>query len=269
MNSWAEAKTDRCLRFAPHKPISFFVIHRTLARIERLLRICRLPSGPALKWSEPAFSLMEFETCQALAAGGIHPKLVIDAGANIGQFALAATCMLQPEKVISFEPVSSAYTELLALSKRYPCIEPRHLALGSKREKTVIRVATQTRSSSILPLHENHRTAYPLIHQHREEEIIVTTLLDEIPADKYTPILLKLDVQGFELEVLKGGGDLPGIQWMLVECSSIPYYEGAPVLRDLQAHLEPLGFSIQYPVASHRTGTDGPVQQFDLLFARA
>jgi FkbM family methyltransferase len=238
------------------------------SRIERLIRLLQIDRGVYLKLREPAFSLTDFETCKLLKAADVQPTLILDAGANVGQFALAAAHILQPKKIICFEPVEAAYQKLRELQKRYAIIEPRKLALGSKSGKTKIKVTNLTLSSSLLPLHANHLQAYPHVFHAHDEEVQVSTLLAEMPSPLPKDTLLKIDVQGYELEVLRGAGDLRSIRWVLAECASKPYYEGSPTFQDILNHLQPLGFHFQSPISIHRTEHDGAPQQFDILFSR-
>jgi hypothetical protein len=82
------------------------------------------------------------------------------------------------------------------------------------------------------------------------------------------PVLLKLDVQGLELEVLQGAGAaLSTVKWVVLEASSVPFYQGQALFEDLRAFLAAAGFVFRFPLDIHR-GEQG-VSQFDALFERA
>lgn len=245
-------------------------MNRHLARLIRLLRILAIPGALRHKVSQPAFSLVDFETCDMLARSGVRPTLVVDVGANVGQFALAALNQLQPRRVLSFEPVSEPFVQLTRLATEFPQIEPRPLALAAEAGERQIRVTNVTQSSSFLPLHENHLQAYPGIREDRVETVRVSTLdeeMKEVPADDL--IFLKLDVQGYELEVLRGATQfLRRVSWIMVECASRPYYEGSALAEDIVDFLKHQGFLMSYPVSIHQCPDTGSIEQFDLLFSR-
>lgn len=81
------------------------------------------------------------------------------------------------------------------------------------------------------------------------------------------PTLLKIDVQGFELEVLKGAVEiLPAIDAVYVEVSYIPLYQGQPLRDDIEHFLCSVGFECvgAFNDYSHK----GERIQSDLLFRR-
>ena len=82
------------------------------------------------------------------------------------------------------------------------------------------------------------------------------------------PTLLKIDVQGTELEVLRGGvGLLRRVDCILVECSFVPFYEGQTLADDVVVFLREHGFRLRGVFSLSMSG-DGRCLQADLLFAR-
>ncbi|NJK90797.1 MAG: FkbM family methyltransferase [Blastochloris sp.] len=93
-----------------------------------------------------------------------------------------------------------------------------------------------------------------------EEESYITSLPE--------PRLLKLDVQGYEAQVLRGGGKtLALFQWILLETSTKPMYLGETLFEDLVALLKSQGFAFNTPVHIHLSET-GAIGQFDAIFVK-
>lgn len=88
-------------------------------------------------------------------------NLALDVGANIGQYAQELREIGYSDKIVSFEPLSSAYKSLNINSKKDPLWETHNLALGSKKGEEEINVAGNSQSSSILEMLPLHATSAP------------------------------------------------------------------------------------------------------------
>jgi len=181
--------------------------------IHRHIPHASLPSPPIVS------SLQEF---------GID--LVLDVGANQGQFASAIRRGGYTGNIVSFEPLSDANSRLLQASDEdakwdvYQCC-----ALGDRNGEVEINIAGNSESSSILPMLESHLSAAPE-SAYLGKEIVPIKTLDETAGpymkDKRAAFL-KIDTQGFEWQVLDGArATLPHIQGILVQLSLVPLYEG-------------------------------------------
>jgi FkbM family methyltransferase len=172
--------------------------------------------------------------------------LVLDVGANIGQFASEIRQCGYAGKIVSFEPLSQAHAELLQTSAGDPMWDayPR-CALGDHNGEVEINIAGNSQSSSILPMLESHRSAAPE-SEYQGKEIVPIKTLDAIAGqylkDARAPFL-KIDTQGFEWQVLDGARDtLPHIKGVLVELSLVPLYGGQHLWREVIDRLEAEGF---------------------------
>jgi FkbM family methyltransferase len=88
-------------------------------------------------------------------------------------------------------------------------------------------------------------------------------------ADLRAPLLLKLDVQGFELEVLKGGRRTLGLsEVVIMEASLLPYNDGSPLFADVVAFMNDEGFVAFDFCGQHRRESDNALFQTDVAFAR-
>ena len=81
--------------------------------------------------------------------------------------------------------------------------------------------------------------------------------------------MLKVDAQGYELEILKGATEtLPAIEAILLEVSTIEINVGSPLLHDVVGFLKTLGFVAYDILQIHRRPLDGALNQVDFIFVR-
>lgn len=196
---------------------------------------------------------------------------VADVGANRGQFSLVCRRLNSSAKIVGFEPLPGPAHIYRALFANDPGVRLCEAALGAGTGTMTMHVSARDDSSSLLPIAKGQTDNYPGSGQVGTYEVATTTLPNAIARqDMGRHNLLKIDVQGYELEVLKSAGALlENFQWVYVECSYVPLYEGQPLAEDIIAFLVARGF-----VFSGRRnlslieGTDKPLQA-DLLFSRA
>jgi FkbM family methyltransferase len=175
-------------------------------------------------------------------------KTLLDVGANVGQFANRIIAAGYPDRIISFEPVSSSHSMLLKNAEGYDQWRvARRCALGRENRKVMVNIAGNSESSSLLPMLERHISALPISKYLGSEEtelIRLDDVLEEyLPADKVTPLALKMDVQGFEGEVLEGAPEtLQQTKVIYTEMSLSPLYEREVPFFDLYSKILKLGF---------------------------
>lgn len=240
-------------------------------KIYRLMEILLLPGGLGAKLRTRAFHQGDWQMCRTMAAMGVRPRTVVDVGANIGQFALAAAHMLRPEHLISLEPIPEVYDQLTSLP--IPAgtkFEALCMALGETSGRADFCIMSQTVSSSLLPLGQLHRDLYPEICEKGKIPVSVQTLDGLLSGHPPSgPSLLKLDVQGAELAVLKGCRRLGDIfRWILLETSTIPFYEGGAGFAEIHAFLCGQGYRWLGPITVHQPVEIRPADslQFDALY---
>ena len=97
----------------------------------------------------------------------------------------------------------------------------------------------------------------------------MNTLDDLVAAEVKSPILLKLDVQGYELEVLRGAvKTLSEAEVVIIECSLIQYNEGAPLFAEVVSFMGERGFVVYDFCGQMRRANDGALFQMDVIFVR-
>lgn len=174
--------------------------------------------------------------------------LILDVGANIGQFASDIRRGGYAGNIVSFEPLSDAHAELLKSSEGDSLWDvcPR-CALGAHEGDLEINIASNSYSSSILPMLELHRSAAPGSAYQGKEAVPIKTL--DTVAGQYLKethaAFLKIDTQGFEWQVLDGARNtLPHIKGILVELSLVPLYDGQYLWREVIDRIEAAGFTL-------------------------
>lgn len=218
----------------------------------------------------PKFSVTSFTMISNLRRQGIIPKTVIDVGANAGQFAVAAAKLFGDVEVHSFEPHPECVQQLRKNVASLPNIHVYAVPLGRSEAAAEFYLNSHTHSSSFLHLSQNHRSAFPHAEEVNTLKVRMTSL-DAVFGEKRLagPVLLKLDVQGYEGEVLAGGAKvLRAIDYVVLEASLKPMYEGEMLFTELLKVMEGHGFSFLRPIGMLSDPRNGEVLQLDALFQR-
>ncbi len=174
--------------------------------------------------------------------------LIFDVGANIGQYGQDMRTGGYKGKIVSFEPIASAHAQLLLSAARDPLwtVHPR-CALGDHEEKKILHIANNLVSSSLLPMCEAHKLAAPNSYYNAEENVDIHTLDHVAPyyLQSTKAPFLKLDVQGYESNVLEGAVQtLPKLRGVIVELSMLTLYEGQELWQSIIYRLENAGFTL-------------------------
>lgn len=199
---------------------------------------------------------------------------VIDVGANRGQFAQMISRFFPSAQLHCFEPLEGPYRELSSWAQtqngRVTCYQ---LALGDQEQDAAMHVhQDHSESSSLLHATETCHRLYPQTQKEHITKISVSTLditLAHLLGSFPREILLKLDVQGFEDRVLRGGQHvLSRCRAVLLEAGLDQLYEGQADFRELVQLLHDAGF--RYAGNLHQAyREDGRVVYIDALFVTA
>lgn len=219
------------------------------------------------KWKP--FSVTSFRMVCQLKEIGINFNTVIDGGANVGQFARAALETFPDARVISFEAIPEIADQLkknVPTGNRFRIVQS---ALGNKNGRVKFHVNYHSHSSSVLPLHENHKAAFPSALEKVEINVPVITLDSALKNERLLmPVLLKLDLQGYELEALKGASKtLSRVEAVLLEVSLKRMYQGEPTFNEIRKYLEKKGFRF-LKALDHLKDKRGNPLQMDALFTK-
>lgn len=194
---------------------------------------------------------------------------IIDVGANSGQYAKEMIDLGFKGKIESFEPVTTTYQKLLKESKRNATWTAHNFALGNTEEELQINISKNTYSSSLLKIKENHIKSAPESIVVSKELIKVKTLdsiFDKI-CNHDDIVLLKLDVQGFEKNVLDGSLNcLPKIKGIQIEMSLEELYDNEMLFTEMLNFIESKGFKLQSLENQFSDIKSGKLLQVDGIF---
>jgi len=200
--------------------------------------------------------------------------LVLDVGGKVGKFGRMLRGMQYKGDIVSFEPVPENFSQLSALVEDDPRWQALPYALGQADEKTLIHVTRGTGYSSFLSPNEfgqsEFGTAIDIMDMQQVELKRGEDVLDSMLVKNYAPrIFLKLDTQGYDLEVFKGFGRFQRhIQAIQVEVSAIPIYQGMPDIEEAIQLFRSDGFGLAgfFPIST-KSGTSSVIE-FDCLLVR-
>jgi FkbM family methyltransferase len=196
-------------------------------------------------------------------------RTVIDVGANRGQFTLYALARFPLAHVIAFEPLPGAREKMMQLFREEDRVEVVPFAVGEVEGEVVMHLSARDDSSSLLAIGGRQVSAFPGTDEVGTILADVRTL-DSVLADRELrhPALLKVDVQGFELPVLRGAEQTLGsFDQILVEASFVEFYEGQALFPTISQHLEAHRFRL---ISGQLSASDasGRWLQGDFLYER-
>ena len=196
----------------------------------------------------------------------VRPRTVVDVGANRGQFTLLARALFPDANVFAFEPLSAPGEVFRRLFSGDTAVRLFNVAIGSSTASAQMNVMTRDDSSSLLPPGELQSDIFGT-DQSTTQTISVQRLADALERSSLIrPAIMKIDVQGFELEVLRGSSDLLALfDAILVECSFVELYKGQPLAREVISFLAEKGFTLRGVFNQHVDDARGPIQA-DFMF---
>lgn len=198
--------------------------------------------------------------------------VVLDVGASVGGYGSDLRQHGYKGRIVSFEPLPDQFEKLKICSAARPPWTAVNCALGSKSGTAMIQRASNGDSSSMLPMLDRSMQAAPSIRPAGEVEVKVGRLDDIFSehcgaADR---VFLKMDVQGFEMEVLAGAeASLPRVCGIQSELSLVPLYAGAPCLEDVIRHLRAKGFHPVWFLNGFKDTKTNELLQVDGIFMRS
>jgi FkbM family methyltransferase len=220
--------------------------------------------------------LLKYETSYPLTIKRLldyaEINTVIDIGANIGQFAELLRETGYTKRIISFEPLNEPHKILkLKAEKDKEWVIPERMAVGNKIGTIQVNISANSMSSSVLQMLKTHADAAPESTYIGVEECPITTL-DHFFSEYKGPfdrnIFLKVDTQGYEMQVLEGAEKiLERAKLVELEISFTDLYKGQVSYQDLIKFMESKGFQLWslFPIF---TNENARLLQADALFLK-
>ena len=200
----------------------------------------------------------------SLARNGYRPGLIVDIGAHKGDWALLAAEVFPQSRIIMVEADSECEPQLRAVAATLGSRASLHLTLLGPEARADTVFHSMGMGSSVL----EELTSTPRLDKHLPMQTL-DALLAGADAAEHSSLLLKLDVQGYELEVLRGGTEaLEAADVLVSEVSLLPYNRGAPLMPEVMAYLDERGFAPYDLAGTVRRYEDAALFQVDMVFAR-
>ena len=170
----------------------------------------------------------------------------IDIGANCGQFALVARKYYPLARIDSFEPLKRPSQCFESLFHKDSNVHLHRFAIGPEKQTLPMHISKRADSSSILPIGSNQSSIFPGTEETHTEHILVAPLNNYLKReDLASQVFVKIDVQGYELEVLKGCKSLmEHFDYIYVECSFIELYESQALADEVIKYLSDHSFKL-------------------------
>lgn len=238
----------------------------TVERLSRVLGVALSPGGLRGLLSWKPRSVAAVQLVGSLSRRGMSFATVVDVGANVGQFSRAALGFWPTADVMAFEPLPECAEALRLTVGPHGSLEVHAVALGREDGTVRFHPHDYTLSSSALAATEAAKREHawakerPMIEVplHRLDTVLEGRTLRR-------PALLKLDVQGFELEVIAGArSTLAQIDALLVEVAFERAYEGQPLFHEVHDRLTGVGWELDGPVDARRA--TGRIVELDCLY---
>jgi len=206
---------------------------------------------------------------------GFGIDVILDVGANAGQFALSLReSMGYRGEIVSFEPLPDAFARLRSLAVQDPAWEAHNVALGEADGELTLNVSKNRVSSSFLAIRQTSTSVEP--NSAYETACVVTvrsldSLLPQLEVVKAdSRVMLKLDTQGFESRVIAGAREsLLRMSLVQMEMSLVRLYDDEVLFVDMCNLMRTLGFDLIALDPGFADMTTGRLLQVDGLFARS
>jgi FkbM family methyltransferase len=195
---------------------------------------------------------------------------VLDIGAHTGLFAITIRTVLPQAQIYCFEPLPDCFKALQARMTGKGNFAAFNVALGDSTGMVPFQRNDSTSSSSVLPMAELHTATFPHTRDVQTIEIKMQRLDDAVQELKLIqPLMLKIDVQGYEERVLRGGEKTLGLaDVVVVETSLEKLYDGQASFDDVYRFLVDRGFCYHGSFDQLRHPQDGRILQQDSIFVR-
>lgn len=191
---------------------------------------------------------------------------VIDIGAAEGVIAMKFSQAFPEAAIFAFEPIKNTFKVLQQNTGSNTKVIAINKALGNSHEEKIIHIAQRITSSSIFDIEKDIKNKFfaEQLHYETDEIITISRLDDEISSEIFVNII-KIDVQGYELEVLRGAEQtLKRTSLVVLEMQNHNLYNNAPKYYELDEHLRNSGFELYDIIPSLRE--DHKLYEWDSIY---
>lgn len=199
----------------------------------------------------------------------LRDGLVVDVGANVGDWTLEVSRALPGARVLALEPVPALYERLKQRTRHLPTVRTVRAAAHRESGSVTFHLTQSDLFGSLLEPHAFGVSAYGDSIRKRGDIVVPARSLDElVGGDRVS--LLKIDVQGADLPVLAGAKRaLAQTQAVLIEANFVPQYEGGSTFAEIHDALTGEGFRLWNWQNDPARAPDGSILWTDACYARA
>lgn len=239
-----------------------------MGKLHRMVELISVPGAlhGVLTWKK--FSLAAYLILLRLKEAGVKPATVLDVGANVGQFSVAVSHLFPDAALYPVEPDPATAQRLCSNLPARVAANVTVSAVGERVGMVEFQVNADSQVSSILPLGNGRKQAFPESNVQRTMTVPLTTL-DALFGGKALPhpILLKIDVQGYEDRVIAGATELlQHVRWVVLEMSFARLYDGEKDFPWMLNMMSQRGFKFVRPLDFHTSDKTGAIIEMDGLF---
>lgn len=197
-------------------------------------------------------------------------RTILDIGANEGQSAYTFRLAFPNADIYAFEPLPECYKKLEINLAQLPGMFLHNVAMGDKNDELVFEQNEYAVSSSALTISDKHIDSFPHTKNRKQITVPVQTLDNLFGSrEDLGPLLIKLDVQGYEKHVIAGGPEtLSRTQALIIETSFETLYENQPLFDEMYDTIRGLGFSYAGSIEQLYSPHTGKIIQQDALFVK-
>lgn len=198
-------------------------------------------------------------------------KTILDIGANEGQFADKMISLYPDALIYAFEPIPETFNLLSENFKTIKQFHPVNIALGDTTGEITFNRNEYSPSSSLLPLSDKHVENFDYAVKTNPISVKIDTLDNVMSLENINfPLLIKIDVQGFEDKVIEGGEEtIKKADLILCEVSFVELYKGQLLFADIYEMLRKLGYAYAGSIEQLRSPESNRILQADAVFIKA
>ena len=229
-----------------------------------------LTNPQLIRWVPHGLQIQPNRAYRAPWIQDLNIDTILDIGANVGQAAINFCTLFPTANVHSFEPIPDCFAQLKQVAMAFPNLSVHNFALGNETGQIDFHQNAYSPASSILNMSDEHIKSYPKTVESSIIKVPIRRLDDvrtELNVSDRNRVLVKIDVQGYEKNVIAGGAHvIKQARMVVVETSIKSLYEGDSSFRDLYHTLSNHGFDYHGSLEQLIDPKTGAVLQQDAIF---